>query len=270
MRSTVLLLLGLCVGVAGTTIFRRHQTILTPSPAVETVSTPAPARPERITVAPRPAPPVTEARTEPVSVSDPVTNTVANAPEYDADAAFRKTIDTLLSNPRQKQELIAQLRKNNQLDQAIDELKRRQADNPNDPAIPTTLGEVMLNKVAALHESGADVNEVGILAMQADQSFNAALKIDPSNWEAQFVKYSSMYYWPPDAARDNEVAQKLSSLIDRQESMPQNPYFAQTYVVLGNQYQKMGRLDLAEATWRLGLAQYPSDPTLLKKVAAQR
>jgi len=36
---------------------------------------------------------------------------------------------------------------------------------------------------------------------------------------------------------------------------------------LGNQYQKMGKLDFAETTWRLGLTKFPNDPTLLKKLA---
>ena len=82
------------------------------------------------------------------------------------------------------------------------ELKQRALENPNDPEIPTTLGEAQLNKVKALHDAGGDPNEIGILAMQADQSFNAALKIDPQNWEANFVKASSMYYWPADPTRD--------------------------------------------------------------------
>jgi cytochrome c-type biogenesis protein CcmH/NrfG len=147
------------------------------------------------------------------------------------------------------------------------ELQRRAKDNPNDAAIPTTLGEALLNKVRQLHEAGADVNEVGILALQADQSFNAALKLDPSNWEAQFVKYSTVYYWPADAKRDNEAAQKLASLIDRQEALPPQPYFAQTYVALGNQYQKLGQPDFAEATWRMGLSRFPNDTALQQKLS---
>ncbi len=123
------------------------------------------------------------------------------------------------------------------MDQAIDELKQRVAANPNDPEIPTTLGEAQLNKVRAIKEAGGDLNDMGILAMQADQSFNAALKIDPQNWEAQFMKSSSMYYWPADPARDNDVVQRLSGLVDQQETMTPQPQFAQTYLVLGNEYQ---------------------------------
>ena len=156
------------------------------------------------------------------------------------------------------------------MDAAIAELKQRATDNPNDPEIPTTLGEALLNKVRDMHESGSgDYNEIGIMAMQADQSFNAALKIDPQNWEAQFVKNSSMTYWPANPQVDNQVVQNLSSLIDQQETMTPSPEFAQTYVVLGNEYQKIGQPDKAVATWQLGLTKFPNDPTLQKKISGQ-
>ena len=151
----------------------------------------------------------------------------------------------------------------------IAELQQRMSQNPNDAEIPTTLGEAQLNLVRTIHESGGDINEMGILAMQADQSFNAALKIDPQNWEANFVKASSMYYWPPDPTRDNDVVQRLSNLIDQQETMTPNPAFAQPYVVLGNEYLKIGQPERAAATWQLGLTKFPNDPSLLKKINGQ-
>ena len=225
-----------------------------------------PITPEIVAI---PKPIQTAVATSPEPTPAPATNSVPEVAESEAMVAFRKTIDVLLSatvTPREKHELFQQLGRAGQLDQAITELKRRMTDDPGNPEIPTTLGEAMLNKVRILHESGADVNEVGILAMQADQSFNAALKLDPANWEAQFVKYSTMYYWPADATRDNEVAQKLSSLIDQQEALPQQPHFARTYVVLGDQYLKIGKPDFAAATWRLGLTKFPGDSTLLQKL----
>lgn len=103
--------------------------------------------------------------------------------------------------------------------------------------------------------------------MQADQEFGAALQIDPNNWEAQFVKDSSMYYWPADPQRDNQVVQSLTGLIDQQEKMPSSPDFAQTYVMLGNEYQKIGQSDKAMATWQLGAQEFPGDSTLQKKIA---
>ena len=137
-------------------------------------------------------------------------------------------------------------------------MKQRAAANPTDAEIPTTLGEAQLNKLKALKDSGGDPNDIGILAMQADQSFNAALKIDPQNWEAQFVKLSSMYYFGStvDPQRDNQVVQQLSSLIDQQANMASQPDFAQTYLLLGNEYQKIGQPDKAAATWQLGFCNY--------------
>jgi len=83
------------------------------------------------------------------------------------------------------------------------------------------------------------------------------------------MKSSSMYYWPADPARDNDVVQRLSSLIDQQGTMPSQPQFAQTYVVLGNEYEKTGQPDKAMATWQLGAQQFPNDPTLQKKISGQ-
>jgi len=268
MKKIMIPLLCLCVGVVGTIVYFKSQKsplpLATPTstePAV--VATPAPTEPAPVVATPVPA-----AVGEPAS-PPPVASATPSNSESEAVAAFRKTIDALLApqHSGQKQELFDHLRTSGQIDSAISELQRRAKETPNDANLATTLGEAMLNKVRLLHETGADVNEQGILAMQADQSFNAALKADPTNWEAQFVKYSTMFYWPPEPTRDNEVAQKLSGLVDQQEALPQQPHFVQTYVALGNQYQKMGKLDFAETTWRLGLTKFPNDPTLLKKLA---
>ncbi|HTV63659.1 MAG TPA: hypothetical protein VMH30_13930 [Verrucomicrobiae bacterium] len=105
------------------------------------------------------------------------------------------------------------------------------------------------------------------MALQADQAFDAALQIDPKNWEAQFVKYSTLYYWPANSQTDNQAVQGLTSLINQQETMPSSPQFAQTYVMLGDEYQKIGQPDKALATWELGAQEYPADSTLQQKIA---
>jgi tetratricopeptide (TPR) repeat protein len=76
-----------------------------------------------------------------------------------------------------------------------------------------------------------------------------------------------MYYWPASAQINNQIVQSLTSLIDQQETMSPNSAFAQTYVLLGNEYQKIGQQDKAMATWQLGAQEYPNDPTLQKKLA---
>jgi tetratricopeptide (TPR) repeat protein len=259
--------------IGGTIVYLIQQKHAVPSAPSATV---APAVAGDATPAPAPKTTVTTGETTPAS-TPANTPVAADAPapaptKSDAAIALDKTIDELLAphiTAAQKHELLQQLIKSGQLDEAITDLKQRALDNPNDPEIPTTLGEAQLNKVAQLHAAGADINDMGILAMQADQSFNAALKIDPQNYEAQLVKSISMTYWPADPTRDPQVVQTLTSLIDRQESMPSDPGFAQPYVYLGNEYQKLGQPDKAIATWQLGLQKFPNDPTLQQKLNGQ-
>lgn len=270
MNRIILPLLCFCVGVGGTVVYFKSQKSPLPVTAPPSTELTVVATPEPIELATVAKPGAAMAEPAPAAVPTPVTSAPLSHPESEAAAAFRQTIDRVLAPqyPAQKQDLFDRLRTSGQIDAAITELQRRAKETPGDANLHTTLGEAMLNKVRLLHETGADINEQGILAMQADQSFNAALKADPKNWEAQFVKYSTMYYWPAELQRDTEVAQRLSGLIDQQELLPAQPHFAQTYVVLGNQYQKMGKPDFAEATWRLGLAKFPNDAALLAKLAS--
>lgn len=185
---------------------------------------------------------------------------------------FSQAIETLVSTNadfQQKQAALKQLREAGQLDQAIEALKQGATNNPASAEYPAALGQAELQKADVISRNGGNISEMGILGMQADQNFDAALKLDPSNWEAQFFKAAAMSYWPAELNKGQEVVQRLSSLIDQQESMPSQPQFAQTYVLLGDQYQKMGNSDYAAATWQLGAAKFPSDPTLQKKISGQ-
>jgi tetratricopeptide (TPR) repeat protein len=271
MKSIIVALVILCTAVtAGTIIYLHHQKPFpVPAPVAESSPQTGQTQPEKI-VAPKPELPraVSENAEAPAQTKAAFLPANETTPD-DSTRSIRKSVDALLSAKKEKQALFEQLAKSGQLDAVIAELKQRAADNPLDPEIPTTLGEAQLNQLRALHDAGGDNDQIGILAMQADQSFNAALKIDPASWEAQFVKASSMFYWPASAGQDNNVVQSLSSLIDQQETMTPQPVFAQTYVVLGNEYQKIGQPDQAAATWQLGLAKFPNDPALLKKTGGQ-
>jgi tetratricopeptide (TPR) repeat protein len=272
MKNALVFLLGSCL-IAGAIVYVCRPkpvpvNVTVASPANDSPAPPAPA--SIVTTAPQSATPAPDLSVAPVPAVN--TNIAAPPAKSDAEIAFGKMIDALLdphiSGPA-KHDLFQQLAKAGQLNQAIEELKQRAAADPTNPEIPTTLGEAQLNELRELKDSGADVNELGILAMQADQSFNAALKIDPSNYEAQLVKSISMTYWPVDPTRDAQVVQTLSSLIDQQENMTPNPGFSQTYIYLGNEYQKIGQNDKAIATWQLGLQKFPTDPTLQQKVNGQ-
>jgi tetratricopeptide (TPR) repeat protein len=276
MKTSTIVFIAVCGTIAVALVYanKSRTTVTVPPPVVN--STPAPAAPATTDNVPSlqvsaPAPAPVGSTPAPVAVA---ATAMAAAPKPDdsTNAAIRKAVDDLLSakNGLDKHNLFQSLVKSGQIDAVIAELQQRAAANTTDPEIPTTLGEAILNKVRDIHDKDpGDYNQMGILAMQADQSFNSALKLDPQNWEAQFVKNSSMTYWPANPDVDNQVVANLSKLIDQQATMTPSPQFAQTYVVLGNEYQKIGQPDKALATWQVGLQQFPGDPTLQKKVNGQ-
>ncbi|HTB83862.1 MAG TPA: hypothetical protein VK742_09430 [Candidatus Sulfotelmatobacter sp.] len=273
MKTSTIIYIAVCGAIAVALVYaNKSRTPVPVAPMASSIPEQSPAAaPEKVSATPvaAPAPVPAGGTPTPVAVA---TTAAAAKPDDSANAAIHKAVDDLLSakNGLDKHNLFQQLLKSGQIDAAIAELQQRAAANPNDPEIPTTLGEALLNKVKDMHDNGTgDYNQMGILAMQADQSFNSALKIDPQNWEAQFVKNSSMTYWPANPEVDNQVVANLSKLIDQQGTMSPQPQFAQTYVVLGNEYQKIGQPDKALATWQVGLQQFPNDPTLQKKINGQ-
>jgi tetratricopeptide (TPR) repeat protein len=272
MKKSVIVFILLCGVIAGAIVYlNRQQAAPVSAPVVAAISNQS--QPEKI-VAPKPKPPQMVSTNAEATAQTPVATSIANKVKSDNSTnSISKAVDALLSvkSGAQKHALFQQLAQAGELDRVIAELQQRAANNPNDPEIPTTLGEALLNKVRAALDAngGQDNDDIKIMAMQADQDFNTALTIDPQNWEAQFVKAASMSYWPANPQVDNDVVQRLSSLIDQQATMPQQPEFAQTYVVLGDEYQKIGQPDKAVATWLLGAQAFPNDPTLQKKISGQ-
>src|SRR5436190_16469396 len=201
-------------------------------------------------------------------LASPVLNEVKpdNATNSTPPTAFRQAIDILVSPQtsfQQRQAAWKQLRDAGELDQALATLKQGAADNPSSAEYPTALGEAYIYKLQTVR----DFHEVSILALQADQSFNTALGLDPANWEAQLFKAAALSRWPAEMNKGPEVIQQFSRLIDQQEAMPSQPQFAQAYVLLGDQYKKTGQPDYAVQTWRLGLAKFPGDSSLQGRIA---
>ena len=218
-KSLLLIVVAVAVVAAALVYLNKQKSAPPPAPAIETALAQPEPQPQEVISTPAPKPISTAAPSTPAPVTEA---TPAVAENNDATNSIHKIVDDLLTARKGKHEMFQKLNKE-QLQAVISELQQRAAANPKDAEIPTTLGEAQLNLVRQLHESGGDEDQVGILAMQADQSFNTALKIDPKNWEAQFVKGSTMFYWPPNEARDNQAAQMLGALIDQQETIPTQP-----------------------------------------------
>jgi tetratricopeptide (TPR) repeat protein len=188
--------------------------------------------------------------------------------ESTAPVSIKLAVDTLVSpqsGPAQKEAVWKQLKDSGKLDQAITDLEQRAAGDPQTAEYSAMLGRAYLEKSSTLQ----DVREQGILGMKADLAFDDVLKTDPNNWEARFIKAVALSYWPPQLNKGQEVIDHFTQLINQQEAQAPQPYFAQTYVWLGDQYQKAGSNDYALAAWQRGAALYPNDSALSKRLAQQ-
>jgi tetratricopeptide (TPR) repeat protein len=271
-----LILAVVTVGViGGATLYLNRQKTTPVSPAepmaeATPTRTPEDTRSVKAVVVQQTEPQVSAAAADSkqAPLESPVLNEVKphNATNSTPLTAFRQAIDILVSPQtsfQQRQAAWKKLRDAGELDQALAALKQGAANNPTSAEYPTALGEAYVYKLQTIR----DFHEVSILALQADQSFNTALGLDPANWEAQFFKAAALSRWPPEMNKGPEVVQQFSNLIDQQETMMPQPQFAQTYVLLGDQYKKTGQPDYAVATWRLGLAKFPGDSTLQGRIA---
>ena len=226
-------------------------------------------------------PPVPSAVTAPVSStqtipaitseSNPVvTVATTETTTTPVDPAYKQAMDSLLSplsSHEQRRAALKQLNDAGKLDQAINELQQQTANNPGNADYPTALGQALLEKARSMGDS--NFPDKAIFAMQAVKSFDSALQIDPSNWEARFTKTVVMSHYPADLNKGQEVVDQFTQLINQQEAQPSQPQFAKTYVLLGDQYQKLGQSDYALATWQAGIVLFPNDSTLRKRLAGQ-
>jgi tetratricopeptide (TPR) repeat protein len=243
----------------------------TPAPTMN----PPPSNPPPRVNPPKPVTvnhPVAKAAVEPVRAPMEPTTMPANQPATTTKPAFspalNQALQTLLSpqaDGAQKQAAWKQLRESGKMDQAITELEHRSGEDPSDAETLAVLGQAYLHKASTIQ----DMREQGLLGLKADMTLEAALKVDPKNWEARYVRAYAMAQWPPQLNKSEEVMESLVTLVEQQEAQSSQPHFAATYALLGDQYVKAGRADLARETWQRGASLYPSDPALQQKLAAQ-
>jgi len=174
-----------------------------------------------------------------------------------------QTVVSRQSSYAQKQAAWEQLLDAHQLDAAITELERAVKAGPKTAEYPAALGIAYVQKLRTLQ----DFREQSILAIKADQTFDQALELDPSNWEARFWKAASLSYWPEGLNKSDEVIENFVTLVEQQETQPPQSQFAETYVRLGEQYQKAGYADYARETWQRGAALFPGDNAIREKLA---
>lgn len=181
-------------------------------------------------------------------------------------ALVSEAVEALLSPQTtyaRKQGVWRQLIEAGKLDEAIAELERKMASDPQVAEYAAVLGHAYIKKCGAIH----DMREQAVLAMQADKLFDNALALDSSNWEARFTKAVAMSYWPANLNKGEEVIQHFETLVQQQELKPSQPEFAETYLWLGDQYEKAGRSDEALAIWERGSSLFPGHQQLQNRLA---
>lgn len=185
-----------------------------------------------------------------------------------APATFHQAIDALVAPAtafEQKQRIWKQLIDSGRLDLAITEMEHRAKASPATAEIPAALGQAYLQKAGTIK----DIREQGILGLKADSTFEAALNLDASNWDARFWKTMAMSYWPPELGKGTEVIEQCLQLVVQQEAQAPQPHFAQTYVMLGEQYKRQGQEQYAQEIWKRGLTLFPGHETLAGKLSSQ-
>jgi tetratricopeptide (TPR) repeat protein len=267
MKRMILVAVGLAASIAlGVYISSSKRPL---AAATESVVEPTSARrngdpQQRDTMAatPQPFPPRAEAEARTTdSLATVATAAVEPRPGFD------QAIGTLVSPQAtfaEKQAAWKQLKDAGKLDLAISELERRVASDPRSAEDTAALGEAYWQKCGQIK----DIREQAILAMKADQTFDAALNLDPYNWEARFTKARAMSYWPKELDKGQEVVEQFTTLIQQQETQPQQPQFARAYIYLGDQYQKAGRTDYAAQVWQRGAAFFPDNAELRDKLSS--
>ena len=148
------------------------------------------------------------------------------------------------------------------LDEVIDRLKEMAEADPYDPDLQLALGVAYLQKTQA----AGNGPEAGQWAMAADRSFDAALALDETNWDARFTKAVSLSFWPPIFGKQSEAIKQFEILTAQQRNGPTLPQHSQTYLMLGNLYQQSGQADKALATWQAGLELFPGMQDLLTQI----
>jgi hypothetical protein len=269
MMRTILILTALAIGITLATHYTGGP--VAPNTAVASAGGAAPAQTAADSVAAAaviktdPGQPARRERHSEATVSNQ--SSAGPSPTSPEAIAFAAAIDTLTSphsTYSEKQAAWKQLQDSGRLADAAAELEKLKAADPTNALYPAALGQAYLKLCA----TSTDVRAQGIWAMTADTDFEAALNLDPSNWDARFTRAMAMSYWPDNLNKGGEVIQQFNLLIQQQEQQAPQPQFAQTYEWLGKQYQKTGQTDAAQQIWQRGATLYPNNQSLQSLLAA--
>jgi tetratricopeptide (TPR) repeat protein len=107
-----------------------------------------------------------------------------------------------------------------------------------------------------------------ILANTALGEFTKSVELRPS-WIGYYTRGVSYLFWPKIFGRAKLGVADLETAIKLQRAGPKKPYYARSWVALGDGYWKADELDKAVATWREGLKAFRGDAALESRLSKQ-
>jgi len=144
------------------------------------------------------------------------------------------------------------------LERAVAEMEKYAAAHSGDPDAQVDLGAAYVAKLL----QAPDGPERGVWSAKSMAACDAALKIQPDHWGAQFMKSMNLSQWPAFLGRQPEAIRGFEKLIEQQERTTPEPKFAQTYFHLGNTYRAAGNVTKAREAFVRGLEKFPEDKQL--------
>jgi len=200
--------------------------------------------------------------TEPVAAPAPASKP-AKTPGVSDEV--QNAIDKILAGDvewEESQKLWKEIEAAGKLDEVVKMLEERARVRGNDPDAQVESGLAYLQKV--FRAGGGP--DAGVWATKADKAFDAALALDDNHWIARFQKAVSLSFWPPVMGMQTDSVKHFEILAAQQENAPPHEGFVHTYLMLGNLHLQMGAKDKAIATWQKGLAKFPDNAELQKKL----
>jgi tetratricopeptide (TPR) repeat protein len=165
-----------------------------------------------------------------------------------------------------KQAELARMKQSGMLKEVTAQLEQQAAANPDQAQTLAALGQAYMKQVAGME----DLREQALLALKADQILESSLNLDPSNWEARFIKTVGMSYWPPQMNKNQDVLDQFQLLIRQQETESVRPEFVRSYLRLGDQYATGGQAEYARAVWQRGMEYFPDSAELKNRLRSQQ
>jgi tetratricopeptide (TPR) repeat protein len=147
-------------------------------------------------------------------------------------------------------------------DRVIGFYEKLLATNPNHANAQLNYGFAYVDKVP----TAGSITQV-LLANNALKAFSKSIELKPT-WIAHYTRGNSYLFWPKIFGRAGDAVADLEAAMKLQSSPPQ-PFYARTWIALGDAYWKLDDLDKAQKIWSDGLKLFPTNAALKVRMASE-